>query len=124
MNDAMIDLGILQECLSRNRIAFHCDTQWKAEQLLKALSLLEYKWRSGDELSKFDMWYDKSKKTCYTEHSSFAHTISYGSTDYYINNGFEIIEFEAIASPAASENCNSNEHRDDDFLNFLEAQEI
>lgn len=74
--------------LIKENVAFHCDTEEKANELLKKAHDLGYKWNSGySYLEKSN--YDKCEEdTCY-----FIAEGSYGSYSYSKDEGYKIIEY-------------------------------
>ena len=86
----MEKMTIKEFFLSRKGLAIHCDTKEKAIKLLKEFGKQGYKWKSGLSYLQRNYWNVCEDKTCYSN------VWTYGTADYYQEEGFEIIEFEEI----------------------------
>lgn len=75
---------------SERKISIHCNTKIKAKKLLNAFDKMGMRWNSGDRYSKFDLYFDYGKNTCYLNDHRF------GSYDYCKNNGYKIYEYEEV----------------------------
>lgn len=75
---------------SEEKLAIHCDTEEKANKLLREFNKTGKKWSSGDDYTKFNCWKSHKKDTCYCNGRG------YSSIDYYKINGYKIYEFEDV----------------------------
>lgn len=75
---------------SKESIAIHCDTEEKANKLLRKFYKLGKKWSSGKSYLKEKCWEIHKKQTCYSNKQC------YGSTDIFKKIGYIIIEFEDL----------------------------
>lgn len=77
--------------LIADNIAFHCNTEEKANEFIKKAYSLGYKWCSGGK-DNDSYFYMHTKFTCYKLH--YDKTISFGYISFFIENGYKIIEYE------------------------------
>lgn len=75
---------------SRKHLAIHCDTEEKANILLKAFDKMGKKWTSGDSYLKWNNWGTYEEKTCYSNEGEFC------SKGFYLNEYYKIYEFEEV----------------------------
>ena len=71
-------------------IAIHCDTEEKANKLLKAFDKLGKKWRNGDSYLKYNFYETYKEKICYSNWNT------YDSLGYYKEENVIIYEFEDV----------------------------
>lgn len=74
-------------------MVIHCPTQENADELLKYLDELGYKWLSGRSLLKKTYYNEWVEKTCYLLEIGFR--VTYGNVDEYA----EYIEFSDLIEP-------------------------
>ncbi len=78
---------------SEEKLAIHCDTEEKANELCKALDKNGMSWLRGlgsDRYTDYNPWYIYQEKTCYSN------TGGYGYVNFYIEKGVKIYEFEDV----------------------------
>ena len=75
---------------SKEKLAIHCDTEEKANKLLKAFDKMDKKWASGNSYLELNCWNSYQKDTCYSN------THGYCYIDWFKKNGYKIYEFEDI----------------------------
>lgn len=75
---------------SKEKLAIHCDTEEKANKLLKAFDKLGKKWCDEDSYIGNNYWYDKRENTCYSNDNG------YTSINWYKENDYKIYEFEDV----------------------------
>ena len=84
----------LQECIDKN-YAIHCDTEDKANKLMKALDSEGHGWVGNERYSKENnRWRKYGKATCY-----FPFTGQYCDVDYYKSVGLKIVWFDDVILP-------------------------
>ena len=76
-----------------NKIAVHCDTEEKANKLLKAFDKMGWGWSSGLRYTDINRWGRYREKTCY--HPTIG-VRSFGDTEWYADEGYTIIEFADV----------------------------
>ena len=74
--------------LIKENVVFHCDTEEKANELLKKAHELGYKWQYGFSYLDNNYYIKCEEDTCY-----YINQGSYGGLGYYIDEGFKIIEY-------------------------------
>lgn len=76
---------------SKEKLAIHCDTEEKANKLLKAFDKLGKKWACGNSYLENNYWrvYEK-EDTCYNNNNMYA------SINWYKIKGYKIYEFEDV----------------------------
>ena len=75
---------------SKEKLAIHCDTEEKANKLLKAFDKMGKKWRSGNSYIEMVCWGPYKQNICYDNDNG------YSSSDYYKANDYRIYEFEDV----------------------------
>lgn len=75
---------------SKEKLVIHCDTEEKANKLLKAFDKLNKKWNSGMSYLKNNEWKSYEKETCYSNRNEFC------DYDYYRKQWVVIYEFDDI----------------------------
>lgn len=75
---------------SKKKIAIHCDTEEKANKLLKAFDKLGKKWAYGDSYLEKNCWNGYEEYTCYSNNNG------YTSINWYKKNDYKIYEFEDV----------------------------
>ncbi|AXF52101.1 MAG: hypothetical protein [Podoviridae sp. ctcf755] len=75
---------------SEEDIAIHCDTEDKANKLLRKFDELGKKWCTGSSYLLRNEWKRYEEKTCYKNDGLF------GSVNFYKKEGYTIIEFDDI----------------------------
>ncbi len=75
---------------SEEMLAIHCNTEEKANKLLKEFDKLGKVWRNGDKYIETNKYITYNNSTCYTNEGSFC------SFDYYLNRNYKIYEFDDI----------------------------
>lgn len=75
---------------SENKLAIHCDTEEKANKLLKEFDKMGQKWANGDDYTKFNCWKTCEENTCYGGERW------YSSIDWYKAYDYKIYEFEDV----------------------------
>ena len=73
-----------------NKTAIHCKTRDEATAFLKECDRQGITWYGGEKATKLDFYSDYKEKTCYHPHCKF---ISFSGLDYFIENGYKILEF-------------------------------
>ena len=76
----IIDLEKLKNYIGKSN-CIHCDTEEKANELLKCLHKLGWRWASGQPLIGHNFYSEYGKETCY--HLNIRNTLSYGSVVFY-----------------------------------------
>lgn len=74
-----------------SKTVIHCDTEEKANDLLKYLDEQGIIWRIGDRLTENNYWEDYKERTCYN--CNYENVLTYGSKYTYKHN---IIEWEIV----------------------------
>lgn len=78
---------------SKKNLAIHCDTEEKANKLLKAFDEYGKRWCSGERYIDDNCWSEYKEKTCYdNEHDDSG----YCNVNFYKENDYKIYEFEDI----------------------------
>lgn len=107
-NRNTIDLKEFRE----SNIAIHCDTEEKADDLLKYLNEQEIIWCSGEEL-KYNNYFCYKELTCY----KLNHTgLSYSDIDWWKSNYYDIIEWKIIDENQQYHNIRKNNITWDAFM--------
>lgn len=75
---------------SKEKLAIHCDTESKANELLKAFDKIGKKWDDNKSYLNENNWNEYEEETCYTNYNL------YGNRDFYKDIGCSIYEFEEI----------------------------
>ncbi len=75
---------------SKEKLAIHCDTEEKANKLLRAFNKIGKKWCDDDSYIGNNYWYDKRENTCYSNDNG------YTSINWYKENDYKIYEFEDV----------------------------
>lgn len=75
---------------SKDKLAIHCDTEEKANELLKEFDKLGKKWQTGGDYTEFNCWETYEENTCY------GNKRWYSSIDWCKANDHKIYEFEDI----------------------------
>ena len=83
----------LQECIDKN-YAIHCDTEDKANKLMKALDNEGYKWKCGSKYTFCNYFFDYGKETCYTPYEGM-----YDNTSFYKEHNIKIVWFDDVVLP-------------------------
>lgn len=88
--------------------AVHCKIEELANEFLELADSVGYKWYDKEKLTLNNMYYAFKKDTCYRPGGRFMSVsggdfMSYGDTEIYEMNGFEIVEFKSMkTSPQES----------------------
>lgn len=83
---------------SNENLAIHCDTEEKANKLLKEFNKFGERWFSGVNYLVMNHWHIYEENTCYDNMNS------YTSIDRYKANDYKIYEFEDINFEEKKEN--------------------
>lgn len=75
---------------SKEKLAIHCDTEEKANKLLRAFNKIGKKWCDDDSYIGNNYWYDKRENTCYSNDNG------YTSINWYKENDYKIYEFDDV----------------------------
>lgn len=75
-------------------IVIHCDTEEKANDLLKYLDEQGIKWRGGLKLAENNYYGIYKEFTCYN-YEEFG-CLSFSPTDWYIDAKYNIVEWEIV----------------------------
>jgi len=75
---------------SKEKLAIHCDTEEKANKLLKEFDRLGKKWRFGGSYLEEDCYEGYNDKTCYSNCGGYC------EIDYYKDNNHKIYSLEDI----------------------------
>ena len=75
---------------SKDKLAIHCDTEEKANKLLKAFDKLGKKWRRGDSYLKYNFYETYKEKICYSNWNT------YDDVGYYKEDNVIIYEFDEV----------------------------
>lgn len=75
---------------SKEKLAIHCDTEEKANKLLKAFDKLGKEWRSGNSYLELNCWNSYQKDICYNNDNG------YSSINWCKENNCIIYEFEDV----------------------------
>lgn len=73
--------------------AINCKTREDAEDLTRQLAWRGYKWASGRGLRSNYMYDNYGKETCYNINRRNK-TLTYSSKEFYVNEEYEIVEYE------------------------------
>lgn len=71
--------------------AVHCDTEEKANEFLKLAHRFGWEWLSRRSLLEINNYYRFQEKTCYLVGRD---GFKYCDKDFYIENGYEVVEFK------------------------------
>lgn len=74
----------------KDTLVIHCDTEEKANKLLKAFDKLGKTWRDGDSYLSCNEYNDYKDKTCYSNDGGY---VFY---DWCNDNGYTIYEFNEV----------------------------
>lgn len=74
----------------KRKLAIHCDTEEKANKLLKAFDKMGKRWVNGYSYLMWNCWDQHKEDTCY------CNTNAYSSVDYYKSKKYKIYEFEDV----------------------------
>lgn len=83
---------------SNEKLAIHCDTEEKANKLLKEFDRLGKKWNAGASYLDYNNYEFYKDKTCYSNHGGYCELESYKDKNYKIYS-FKDIIFEEEAKP-------------------------
>lgn len=83
----------LQECIDNN-YAIHCDTEDKANKLMKALDDMGRTWRDGTKYTQINLYCVNEKNSCYTPYEGME-----GDTFYYKAHNIKIVYFDDVILP-------------------------
>ena len=75
---------------SKEELCIHCDTEEKANTLLKAFHKMGKKWCGGKSYLKDNLWRAERENTVYYNKGT------YGDTDYSKKHNYTIYEFEEV----------------------------
>lgn len=75
---------------SKEKLAIHCNTEEKANALLKAFDKIGERWITGNTYTEFNMWKINKEDTCYTNNGTFS---DFG---WYYENSIKIYKFEDV----------------------------
>lgn len=96
----------------RSHVAVNCDTEEKAEALLKELAKSGIEWAGGEDLLLVSEWDVHESKTCYDLGYKYVYPplITYGSYDLYEKEGYKIIKFEDLLEEEQENDNNNNDN--------------
>ena len=77
---------------SKEHLAIHCDTEEKANRLLKAFDKMGKKWIDGDSYLEINCWSEYKEHTCYDNDKDSG----YSPVNFYNADNYTIYEFEDI----------------------------
>ena len=86
----MKDITLSEFWRNKDHLVIHCDTEEKANKLLKAFDKLGKKWSSGRSYLDCDYYIIYKQNTCYSNIGEYA------PYDWYEKNGYIIFEFDAV----------------------------
>lgn len=89
-NPKKYKLTLTQFWNCEKELAIHCNTEEKANRLLKAFDRLGKKWSSGDSYLDDDYYHVNMQDTCYTNISMYC------DKEYLEKSGCRVYEFEDI----------------------------
>lgn len=95
-------------------IVIHCDTEEKANDLLKYLDEQGIKWSSGLKLAENNYYCIHKEFTCYN-YEEFG-CLSFSSTDWYIGAEYNIVEWEIVDENQQRNNIQKNNITWDAFM--------
>lgn len=75
---------------NENKLAIHCDTKEKSENLCKRFAKAGYKWRDGvsyDYANYFEV---------YDNETAYSNSRGYAFVSFYAKEGYKILRFEEI----------------------------
>ena len=75
---------------SEEKSAIHCDTEAKAEKLLKAFDKLGKTWIDGDNFADVNYWENYKENTCYTNDTGYC------ELNWVKKHSYAIYEFEDV----------------------------
>lgn len=75
---------------SKEDLAIHCDTEEKANKLLRAFNKIGKKWCDEDSYIGNNYWYDKKENTCYSNNNGYC------SIDWCKEVNYKVYEFEDV----------------------------
>lgn len=75
---------------SNKKLAIHCDTEEKANMLLKAFDKLGKKWFNGELYTEVSYYSDYKFATCYNNRKQYC------DYDWYKENDYTIYEFDEV----------------------------
>lgn len=70
--------------------AIHCDTEEKANILLKAFDKMGKKWCDGSSYLKYNLWGEYKEGTCYSNEGMYCYK------KHYLGMNYKIYEFEEV----------------------------
>lgn len=98
----------------KSNIAIHCDTEEKADDLLKYLNSKGIEWCSGEELKYNNYYFWYKELTCYR----LNHTgLSYSDIDWWKSNYYDIVEWKIIDENQQVEFKSLNNSEVEEMLN-------
>lgn len=83
----------LQECIDKN-YAIHCDTEDKANKLMKALDDMGYKWSAGNKYTSRNYYFVYEKETCYKPYDGI-----YNNIHYFKSHRIKVVWFDDVILP-------------------------
>lgn len=75
---------------SDKKLAIHCDTEEKANILLKVFDKLGKKWCSGVSYLEDNNWETSKEETCYSNKGAYC------TKEFYLNKNYKVYEFEDV----------------------------
>lgn len=75
---------------SEETLVIHCDTEEKANKLLRAFNKMGEKWRAGDSYLENNYWSLNNKNTCYDNINGYC------SINWYKSKKYKIYEFDDV----------------------------
>lgn len=72
------------------KLAIHCDTEEKANLLLKAFDKMGKRWRSNQSYLEENNWRGFKEETCYENENLYCYK------SWYSDNGYKVYEFEEV----------------------------
>ena len=97
------------------RIVIHCDTEEKANDLLKYLNEQGIKWNSGLELTENNYYVIYNEFTCYNQEEFGC--LSFSPIDWYTNDEYNIVEWEIVDENQQGNNMINTKINWEDFIN-------
>ena len=98
---------------AKDNLVIHCDTEEKAEKLLREFGREGYRWCTGNRYIEDTNWEVYRKRTCYSN------SRGYGNIEYFKQNGYTVVEFDEIAIKDSS-----SEHKDMNYDKIIQLEEL
>ena len=75
---------------SDETLAIHCNTEERANILLKAFDKMGKTWTGGDSYLDKNLWGGYKEETCYENDGTYC------GKEFYLDNGYKVYEFEEV----------------------------